>query len=172
MELIGRLGVKTLWLTNNLSLLAQSKRVFKQFYNNKVGDISAGKVNIQDVTFATVQTLSNVDLNALKDTWELVIVDECFDKDTEILTTDGFVRFEDLKDQKVAQYHEDGTIEFVKPIRKIKNRYTGNLIDLHLHHSAYTLMTPNHNHVYRNNKNELIREEVKDIKRMRKNCKW
>ena len=76
MEIIGKRNQKTLWLTNNLTLLAQSKRVFKQFYNNKVGEISGGKVNIQEVTFATVQTLSNVDLTKYKDTWGMIVVDE------------------------------------------------------------------------------------------------
>lgn len=77
MEIIGRRNQKTLWITNNLTLLKQSKKVFKQFYSNKVGEISAGKVNIQDITFATVQTLSKVDLNKYRDTWGLIVVDEC-----------------------------------------------------------------------------------------------
>ena len=39
MEIIGKRN-QDLWLTNNLTLLAQSKRVFKQFYNNKVGKLA------------------------------------------------------------------------------------------------------------------------------------
>ena len=76
MALIGKKGVKTLWLTHTLDLLRQSKKVFKEFYSNKVGEISGGKVNIQDVTFATVQTLSKVDLSLYENTFDMVIVDE------------------------------------------------------------------------------------------------
>ena len=76
MALIGLKNVKTLWITNKIDLLKQSKAVFESFYENKAGEISGGKVNIQDVTFATVQTLNNIDLNSLKDTFDLVVTDE------------------------------------------------------------------------------------------------
>ncbi len=77
MEIIRQRGVKTLWITHTLDLLRQSKRVFKTFFDNDVGEISGGKVVIKDVTFATVQTLNNVDLNVIRDEFSLCIVDEC-----------------------------------------------------------------------------------------------
>lgn len=76
MELIKRRGLKTLWLTNNLSLLTQSKKVAKEFIGNSLGEISGGKVNIQDITFATVQTMANLDLTKYRDTFGMVITDE------------------------------------------------------------------------------------------------
>lgn len=76
MEIIKKRSVKTLWITHTLDLLRQSKRVFKTFFDNKVGEISGGKVDIQEVTFATVQTLNNVDLSVLKDEFGMLIVDE------------------------------------------------------------------------------------------------
>jgi superfamily II DNA or RNA helicase len=43
-----------------------------------LGKITGGKVNISEgITFATVQTLSKVDLSQYKYTWDVVIVDEC-----------------------------------------------------------------------------------------------
>ena len=76
MGIIGKRNVKTLWITNKLDLLRQSKNAFKTFFKNKAGQISGGKVNIQDVTFATVQTLNKLDLEHYKDTWDMIIVDE------------------------------------------------------------------------------------------------
>lgn len=76
MEIINARNTKTLWLTNNLSLLNQTKKVFETFFSNKTGEIKGGKVNIQDVTFATVQTLSKLDLYKYRDTFGMVIVDE------------------------------------------------------------------------------------------------
>lgn len=76
MELIAKRGVKTLWLTHTLDLLRQSKRVYREFFENKAGEISGGKVSIQDITFATVQTLNNIDIEKFKDSFEMVIVDE------------------------------------------------------------------------------------------------
>lgn len=76
MELIAKRNVKTLWLTHTLDLLRQSKRVYKEFFKNKAGEISGGKINIQDITFATVQTLTNVDFQKYKDEFDMIIVDE------------------------------------------------------------------------------------------------
>lgn len=76
MQLIKERGVKTLWLTHTLDLLRQSKRVYRDFFKNKAGEISGGKVNIQDITFATVQTMHNLDLEQFRDSFDMVIVDE------------------------------------------------------------------------------------------------
>ena len=76
-DLIGKIGQKALWLTHTTDLLNQSKKSFQAFYSNKVGTITGGKVNIQDITFATVQTMAKLDLNRYKDEWGLIIVDEC-----------------------------------------------------------------------------------------------
>ena len=43
-----------------------------------MGTITAGKINIGDgITFATVQTLSKIDLTQYKHEWDLIIIDEC-----------------------------------------------------------------------------------------------
>lgn len=73
------LGVKTLWLTHTKDLLNQSKSRAEQYISSELtGTITEGKVNIgKGITFATVQTLSNLDLSLYKDTWDCIIVDEC-----------------------------------------------------------------------------------------------
>ena len=73
------LGKKTLWLTHTNELLNQSYNAAAEFIDKKLlGKISAGKMQIADgITFATVQTLSKADLFALRNTWDVVIVDEC-----------------------------------------------------------------------------------------------
>lgn len=76
MYIIGQRKVKTLWVTHTLDLLRQSKRAYKEFYGGKVGEIAQGKVDIQDVTFATVQTLNNLDLPKYRNEWSLLIIDE------------------------------------------------------------------------------------------------
>ena len=73
------LGRKTLWLTHTNELLNQSYNAAAEFIDKKLlGKITAGKMQIADgITFATVQTLSKADLFALRNTWDVVIVDEC-----------------------------------------------------------------------------------------------
>lgn len=70
---------KTLWLTHTSDLLNQSYERASQYYPREtLGKISAGKVQIgTHMTFATVQTLTKLDLQKYKYSWDVVIVDEC-----------------------------------------------------------------------------------------------
>ena len=81
LEIIARLGVRTLWLTHTHDLLTQSMERAKSCLNlpaGALGTITAGKVNIgTHITFATVQTLAKLDLSAYKDMFGAVLVDEC-----------------------------------------------------------------------------------------------
>lgn len=81
LELVARMGVRALWITHTHELLQQSKNRALSCYQlppDCFGDITEGKVNVgRLITFATVQTLSNIDLEPYKSYWDLVIVDEC-----------------------------------------------------------------------------------------------
>lgn len=73
------LGKKTLWLTHTKDLLIQSKNRAEQYISPFLtGTITEGKVQIgRGITFATVQTMCNLDLDRYKNTWDCIIVDEC-----------------------------------------------------------------------------------------------
>ncbi len=77
--LIQKLGLKALWITHTKELLTQSKERYTQYFGTEgTGVITEGKINIgSKITFATVQTLSNIDLQEHKDDWNVIIVDEC-----------------------------------------------------------------------------------------------
>ncbi len=79
LEIISRVGGRALWLTHTGELLNQSKaRAEDNFEDAGSGTITAGKVNIgQGITFATVQTMCKIDLEAHKNDWDIIIVDEC-----------------------------------------------------------------------------------------------
>lgn len=81
LELIARLGRKTLWLTHTQELLKQSMERAKMCFDideSKYGTITSGKVSVGEaITFATVQTMANIDLEPYKSYWDVVIVDEC-----------------------------------------------------------------------------------------------
>jgi len=70
---------KTLWLTHTVDLLNQSKERALQYMDKKlIGTITAGKVDISEgITFATVQTMTNLNLADYKYVWDTIIVDEC-----------------------------------------------------------------------------------------------
>lgn len=77
--LAARIGRKTLWVTHTADLLTQSYERAEQCYPRELlGKITAGRVQIgSHLTFATVQTLSKLDLQKYKYTWDVIIVDEC-----------------------------------------------------------------------------------------------
>lgn len=73
------LGKRTLWLTHTHDLLQQSKERAEQYIRPTLtGTITEGKVQIgKGITFATVQTMSKLDLAQYRDMWDTIIVDEC-----------------------------------------------------------------------------------------------
>ncbi len=77
--LAAALSRKTLWITHTQDLLVQSYRRAAQYLPKEIlGKITAGKVGTgSHMTFATVQTLSRLDLEKYRFTWDVVIVDEC-----------------------------------------------------------------------------------------------
>lgn len=81
LEIISRIGGRALWLTHTQDLLNQSKKRAESVLDcpkGAFGTITAGKINIgTHITFATVQTLSKIDLTEYKDEWDVIIVDEC-----------------------------------------------------------------------------------------------
>lgn len=81
LEAVARIKKRAIWITHTGDLLKQSmdraKACFK-ITDSAIGTITEGKVNIgTHITFATVQTLCKVDLQGLKDIFDVVIVDEC-----------------------------------------------------------------------------------------------
>lgn len=74
-----QLGRRTLWLTHTLDLLRQSKeRAERYIPEDLIGTIESGRVNVgKGITFATVQTMARMDLSPWRDTWDVIIVDEC-----------------------------------------------------------------------------------------------
>ena len=77
--LAAALGLKTLWLTHTRDLLSQSKNRAEHYMSPSLtGTITEGRVQIgKAITFATVQTMCNLDLGRYRDVWDCIIVDEC-----------------------------------------------------------------------------------------------
>lgn len=70
---------RALWLCHTADLLNQSRdRALRYIDPELIGTITEGKVNVgAGVTFATVQTMANLELQQYRDYWDVVIVDEC-----------------------------------------------------------------------------------------------
>ena len=80
LEIIARLKKRALWLTHTADLLKQSMERAKSVFSLSEADygtITEGKINVGNaLTFATVQTMCNIDLKELRDYFDVIIVDE------------------------------------------------------------------------------------------------
>lgn len=81
LEAVSQIGGRTLWLTHTQDLMNQSLNRAKSVLNinpKTYGTVTGGKVNIgTSMTFATVQTMSKLDLRQYADVFDVIIVDEC-----------------------------------------------------------------------------------------------
>lgn len=87
-------------------------------------------------------------------------VPACYSEDTEVLTNTGWKYFKDLSDNDlVAQYNEDKSVEFVKPLKYFRDYYKGKLIHFKQDCDASKidlLVTPNHKMVRRSQKTDKL----------------
>lgn len=73
-----KLEKRTLWLCHTLDLIKQSRDRALQYIDPLlIGTIEGGKVDLgYGITFATIQTMSKLDLAQYKDYWDCIITDE------------------------------------------------------------------------------------------------
>jgi DNA excision repair protein ERCC-3 len=78
-EIIRKVGKRTLWIIDKKLLLHQTKKVFEDVLGIPIGTITEGKVNIEDVTICTYQTLTKrvKDLKEYLSSVGFLISDEC-----------------------------------------------------------------------------------------------
>lgn len=111
---------------------------------------------------STVPILWNV--KKLDFTKPLVITEgECFRGDAEILTPNGWVRFDEYNNEPVMQYNEDGTGQFVIPMAYIKHEYDGELWEIANAGNYYSCTTPNHGVVYRKPNNQVVKRKLSEM---------
>lgn len=77
---------------------------------------------------------------------KVVVRPDCYDDQTQILTSTGWKFFADLiETDLVAQVLDDGSREFVTPDRIIHQHYSGDMYHIHDHYGKVDLLvTPNH----------------------------
>ena len=101
--MIKRLRRRALWLCHTADLLNQSRdRARRYMDDGLIGTITEGKVNVGvGVTFATVQTMANLELTQYRDYWDVVIVDECHRASSSAST---FTRYEKVLNHLAARH--------------------------------------------------------------------
>jgi len=142
---------RVLMLTHVWKLIQQNAQRLQQFWPTAPLGIHSAGLGARDTTMpiifggvqSVVKTLEK-DSNAFGHR-DLILVDECFSPDTEILTESGFIRFDELGLQKVAQYNiKSRIINFDNPIKYIKRPATDGLLKLETAKNFNFMVTPGH----------------------------
>jgi DNA repair protein RadD len=152
---------RILTLTHVKTIIEQNQdKLLKLWPNAPVGIYSAGmgrKDIIQPIISGSVQSVaSNPEVFGHRD---IILIDECFSPDTEILTEKGFIRFDKLGDENVAQYSSvNGDITFCKPTNKIIKYATEGLFKVESDNNFDLLVTPKHEMLV--NGKKIVAEKV------------
>lgn len=101
--LIKAIRRRALWLCHTADLLKQSRDRALQYIDPQlIGTITEGTVKIgAGVTFATIQTMANLELQQYRDYWDVVIVDECHRVSSSAST---FTRYEKVLNHLSARH--------------------------------------------------------------------
>lgn len=101
--IVKTIGKKVLWLCHTADLLKQSRdRALMYMDESLTGTITEGKVNVgRGITFATIQTMANLDLLQYRDEWDVVITDECHRAAASAAT---FTRYEKVLNHLAARH--------------------------------------------------------------------
>lgn len=97
---------------------------------------------------------------------KILLVDECYSPDTEVLTEKGWQRFDELeRGIKVLQYNSDiEETSFVEPIRYVEKDYIGDLVNIYNDNGVDLLVTQNHDILLKNKDNEFRKTCAKYFK--------
>lgn len=98
---------------------------------------------------------------------EILIIDECFSGDCEILTDKGFVRFDQLNETEiVAQFDQRNlSISFVDPIRFVKKHVENRkMVQIVSDNNFDLLTTENHEYLLQRPDGRFFKREAKNVK--------
>lgn len=137
------------------------KRIITEIYPTGLVSVVA---DTYDFWKFVTQTLSELKEDIMNRDGKVVIRPDCYDEETQILTNSGWKYFKDLiKEDLVAQVLDDGTYEFVKPLKYVNEHYKGEMIRFNDHHGKVDLLvTPNHRMIIQqtNRKTKETKERV------------
>lgn len=129
---------------------ADGNRDETEAYRYLLKNNPSGFMSVVSDTYDFWKVIGEV-LPALKDEimardGRLVVRPDCYDEKTQILTNSGWKFFKDLNsDDLVAQVLDDGSYEFVKPLKYVNEHYKGEMVKFNDNFGKVDLLvTPNH----------------------------
>ena len=150
-EICHKLDEPVLILQPSKELVEQNYAKLKSYGVEDVSiySASAGEKEIGKYTFATIGSIYKKP--ELFQHFKKIIVDECLGGETEVLTTDGWVKFKNYQEgTKVAQWDTNGEISFVMPTHYTKRMHTGKAWRVEPRSGKSYIATDGHRHPLKN----------------------
>lgn len=125
------------------------KTTCARIFANAINHGQGAPIEMDAASNNSVEDVRNIakmaQTKSMNSEYKVFIIDECFTGETELLTDRGYVRFDKLLgDEKVAQWSDDGHIQFVEPIRFIKKHYKDDLVCWSPRNGKEVRMTKHH----------------------------
>lgn len=146
LAIIQKRGLRALWLTHTKDLLKQSRERAEMYGWTGLGTITEGKVDIgTHVTFATVQTMANMDLTIYRNMWDIIITDECFPAGTMIATQEGEKPIEQVRiGDRVLTINEKTKETEYREVTYLYEKVPHSLMTINLSNGTTLTCTENH----------------------------
>lgn len=147
------------------------KTTCARIFANDINGGEGSPIELDAASNSSVDDVRNIIQQAktksLDSEYKVFIIDECVTGDTEILTRTGWKRIDSITElDDVAQYTEDGNIEFVENWEYVKKEYSGDMYDVSFRNGKkHVLMSPHHVQPVRMCKSKEIKEQyIQDCK--------
>ena len=161
-------GKRFLMLVHTKELVEQNANKIKALLpDEKIGiccsGITSKKSAKENIVCASPQTFVNM-IGKIEEGFDVLTIDECFSGDTEILTEKGFVRFDKLKNEKVAQVTKDDQfIDFVNYTRKIEKTPESDVYHIRSDKGVDLILTAGHEMLLHNKRaGEWVKKKLEE----------
>ena len=147
------------------------KTTLARIFANEINRHEGNPIEIDGASNNGVENVRNIieeaNSRSIDSEYKIFIIDECVTGDTEILTDEGYKRIDSLtKKEKIAQYLDNGDIEFVKPLDYVEKYYEGDMFKMFLRNGdRAVLMSPHHvQPLLKVKSNEIVENYISDVK--------
>lgn len=154
----------------NIRLITRTTGVIGTEYNNRsIDDLILGQARVSS---------GRTEENLFDEPYKLIrhCVHNghwCFDKDTEILTSEGFKNVENISTfDRIGSYNKDtGVVQYIHPYAVNRQQYDGIMYGFSNKNLDF-LVTPNHRILIKNSKDELNVAEASHLYDTNRSCKF
>lgn len=138
-------GKRVVFVAPYVTLVDQTYARFQQYGHKDLSVLWRDDQRYDASSLVQIASADTIIRRQWPENCDVMIWDECFSGDTEVLTGSGFVKFNELKDEHVAEYHDSGEITFTSQYEKINKAPSEGVLRVKSGKNFDLIVTPGHN---------------------------